>query len=133
MSPRIGVRGRLATARRPARRNGHVDGGADLAPGVKDCNEADLGAQMLWVGRDHAQRLGGCLEQNGVDDGLVLESDRRDRRGQGEDDMEIGHRQELGLAGGKPFRPRLPLALRAMPVAAGIIGDTDQSARGAAF
>ncbi len=104
-----------------------------LAPGVKDRNEADLGAQVLRVGRDHAQRLGRCLEQDGVDGGLVLEGDRRDRRGQREDDMEIGRRQELSLSGRQPVGAGLPLALRAMPVTAGIIGDSDQSARGAAF
>ena len=37
-----------------------------LAPSVKDCNEADLGTEMLWVGRDCAQRLSRGLEQSSV-------------------------------------------------------------------
>ena len=37
--------------------------------------------------------------------------------------MEIGNRQKFGLARGEPLHPRRSLALRAMAVAAGIIGD----------
>jgi hypothetical protein len=43
-----------------------------LAPGVKHRKEADLGAQVLGVSRDGAQRLSGSPEQNVVDDLLVL-------------------------------------------------------------
>jgi len=99
-----------------------------LAPGVKDRQEADLGAEMLWLGRDQAQRLGCRLEQDGVDDSLVLECDLGDRRGQREDDMEIRRRQKLGLPGRQPVGAGLPLTLRAMPVPAGIVSDPDQAA-----
>ena len=75
-----------------------------LAPGVQHGDEADLGAEMLGIGGDRAQRLGRGLEQDGVDRSLVLEGDRGDRRRQGEDDVEVGHRQQLGLPRGEPFR-----------------------------
>ena len=53
-----------------------------LAPGVEHGDDADLGAEVLGIGGDGAQRLGGGPEQDGVDDGLVLEGDRGDRRRQ---------------------------------------------------
>ena len=50
------------------------------------------------------QRLGGGAEQEIVDGGLVLEGDLGDRRRQGEDDVVIGDRQQIGLALGEPLR-----------------------------
>jgi hypothetical protein len=45
--------------------------------------------------------------------------------------MEVWHRQQLGLPGGEPFGPGRPLALRAMPIAARIVGIADDPAGGA--
>ena len=50
-----------------------------LAPGVQHGDQADLGAEMLGIGGDDAQRLGRRLEQDAVDDRLVLEGDGGDR------------------------------------------------------
>jgi hypothetical protein len=72
--------------------------------------------------------VGGGLEQDRVDDGLVLEGDLGDRRGQGEDEVEIGNRQEFGLPVRQPLRPRLPLTLRTMTIAAGVVGDPRDAA-----
>ena len=69
------------------------------------------------------QRLGGGPEQEVVDGGLVLERDRADRRRQGEDDVVIGDRQEFGLALGQPLPRRRALALWAVTIAAGVVGD----------
>jgi len=44
-----------------------------LSPAVQHCNETDPGTEMFGVGGNEAQRLGGCPEQDGVDDLLVLE------------------------------------------------------------
>ena len=93
--------------------------GQRRAPGVEDGGEADVRAQMLRVGGDGGQRLGGGPEQEVVDDGLVLERDRADRRRQGEDDVIVGNREEFGLALGQPLPRRRALTLRAVPVAAG--------------
>ena len=60
-----------------------------LAPGVQDGEEADLGAEVAGVGSDRAERLGDGAEEQTVDDGLVLGGDLGDRRGHGEDDMEV--------------------------------------------
>ena len=48
--------------------------------------------------------------------------------GKCEHDVEIGNRQKFGLACGKPLRPRRALTLRAMAVAAGIVGDARHAA-----
>jgi hypothetical protein len=62
-------------------------------------------AEVFGVGADNADRLGRRLEQDVVDDRLVLKRDRRDRRRHGEDDMEIGDRQQFGAAIGEPLEP----------------------------
>ena len=69
--------------------------------------DAYLGAEMARIGGDGGERLGGGAEQDRVDDGLVLESDRTCRRRQGEDDVEIRHRQQFGLPLSEPFGPAL--------------------------
>ena len=99
-----------------------------LSPGVEHGHQPDLGAEVLGIGGDDAQRLGRRLEQDGVDHGFVLEGDLGDRRRHGEDDMEVRHRQQIGLAVRQPLGTGQPLALRAMPVAAGIIRDADLAA-----
>ena len=42
--------------------------------------------------------------------------------------MEVGHGQELGLSGGEPLRPRQPLALRAVAIAARVVRDAGRAA-----
>ena len=102
--------------------------GEGLAPAVQHRDEADLGAKMPGIGGDHAQRLGRCLEQDGVDYRLVLEGDRGDLGRQGEHDVEVADRQEIGLAGGQPVPCRRALAFGAMPVAAAVIGNPAMAA-----
>jgi hypothetical protein len=97
--------------------------GERRAPGVEHGGEADARAQMLGIDGDGGQRLSGCPEQEVVDGGLVLERDRADRDRQGEDDVIIGDRQQFGLTLGEPLPGRRALTLRAVAVAAGIVGD----------
>ena len=97
--------------------------GERRAPGVEDGGEADARAQMFGIGGDGGQGLGGGPEQEVVDDGLVLERDRADRRRQGEDDVIVGDWQKLRLAFFEPLPRRRALTLRAMSIAAGIVGD----------
>jgi hypothetical protein len=65
---------------------------------VKDRKESDLGAEMLRVGGDGAQRLSRSPEQNVVDDLLVLKSNGNDGLRYGEDHMKIRGVEKLGLA-----------------------------------
>src|SRR3954447_15882171 len=104
-----------------------------LAPGMEHSDEADLGAEMARIGGDRAQCFGRRPEQDGIDRGLVLESDFGGRRRQGEDDVEIRHRQQFGLSFDYPGGARRSLAFRAMPVAARIIGDANETALRAAL
>jgi len=46
-----------------------------LSPGVKDGEEADLGAEVFGVARDGEQCLGSGSEENGVNDLLVVKGD----------------------------------------------------------
>ena len=92
-------------------------------PCVQHGCDADPGAEMLRVGGNGQHRLGAGPEQDIVDRLLVLVCDVGERRRQGEDDMVVGHRQEIGLASLQPVACDGALALRAMPVAAGIVGD----------
>ncbi len=82
--------------------------------------------RCFGVGGDGRERLGGGLEQEIVDDGLVLERQGADRRRQGEDDVIIGNRQQLGLSLGEPLLGGRRLTLRAVPIAAGVVGDARQ-------
>ena len=115
---------------RPVRRQGAAGNddvdmgmmGERRAPGVQHGGQADARAQMLPVGGEGSRRLGGGPEQEVVDGGLVLERDRADRSRQGEDDVTIGTRQKLRLALGEPLPRRRALTLRAVTVAAGIVG-----------
>src|ERR1700726_425557 len=65
-------------------------------------------------------RVSAAVLSNRLDDRLVVIGDIGDRSGQGEDDMEIRHGQEIGLAVGQPFFGSSGLALWAMPIAAGV-------------
>ena len=58
--------------------------GQRRAPGVQHGGEADARAEMLRVGGDGGQRLGGGPDEEVVDGGLVVERDRAERRRQGE-------------------------------------------------
>jgi hypothetical protein len=90
-----------------------------LAPCVEHRDEADLGAEVLGIGRNGAQRLGCGPHQDVVDHGLVVECDLAERGRQREHDVEIGHRQQFGSAGIEPRGTRQTLTLRAVPVVAG--------------
>ncbi len=60
-----------------------------LAPAVQHREEADLCDQVLGIGGDGAQRLGGGSEQKTVDERLVLIGDGCNGFRQREDDVKI--------------------------------------------
>src|SRR5271169_2211495 len=93
------------------------------APAVEHGGDADAGAEMLWIGGDREQCLGRRAEQQIVDHRLVLVGNRGDLGRQGEDQVEIADREQVGLAGGEPVLRRRALALGTMAVAAGVVGD----------
>ena len=85
--------------------------------------DADAGAEVLGIGGDREQRLGRDLEQQIIDHRLVLVGDVRNGSRQGEHHVIVRHWQQLGLARGQPFPCGCALALWAMPVTAGVVGD----------
>jgi hypothetical protein len=66
---------------------------------------------MPGIGGDREQRLGRRAEQQIVDHRLVLVGDRGDLGRQGEDQVEVADRQEIGHAGSEPALRRRALAL----------------------
>ena len=102
-----------------------------LSPGVQHRDRADLGAEIATVGGDVAQGLCRGAEQDGIDHRLVVERDLGGRRRHGEHDVEVRHRQQFGLALREPVGARQALALRTVPVAAGVVGVANQPAVGA--
>ena len=99
-----------------------------LSPGMQDRDAADLCAEPARIGSKRRHRLSGGLKQDGIDDGLVLESDRCDRCRKRKDDVEIGNRQQVGFSRGKPRGSGSSLTLRTMPIPAGIISDACHAA-----
>ena len=99
--------------------------GQGLAPAVQDRDHAGLDSKIFGIGSDGADRLGRSLEEDIVDDRLVLKRDRCERGRHGEDEMEIRDWQKFGAAIGQPLGAGQALALGTVPIAAGIIGDTD--------
>ena len=99
-----------------------------LAPGVQHGEEADLGAEVARVGGDGAQRVGDGPEEQAVDDGLVLDGDLGDGRGDGEDDVEVLGGQQVRAATFEPLGAGQRLAGGTVAVAAGIVPDAPMAA-----
>ena len=68
--------------------------GQGLAPGVEHRRDADFSAQMLGIAGKLLQGLGGSLEQQVVEAPLVHADQGIELMGQGEDDVEVGNRQQ---------------------------------------
>lgn len=71
---------------------------------MQNGEEADLGAEMLGIGGDGAQRLGGGAEQQTVDERLVLVRNGRNGLRQREDDVKVLRVEQLGAAILQPLR-----------------------------
>jgi hypothetical protein len=99
-----------------------------LSPGVQHGGYDDIGTEVLRIASDREERLRRCFEQEPVDRRLVLIGDRPDRGRQRKDDMEVGDGKQLGFTPGEPFCSRPPLALRAVAVATGVVGDAREGA-----
>ena len=93
------------------------------SPCVEDGGDADASAEVLRVSRDRHHRLRCRAEQQVVDDRLVLPGDVRDLGRQGEDDMEVADRQQVGFALCQPDAGSSALALGTVPIAAAVVRD----------
>ena len=94
-----------------------------LSPGVQDAQHADLRTEVPRVRRDLAERRGARLEEPRVQARTIPIGQRQERMRQREDDVHIGHIEQLTLACVEPALPSLRLALRAVSVPTRVIGD----------
>ena len=90
---------------------------------MQDQGDADPRTEVLRIRGDGALGLGGEGEQKTVNHLLVGVGDGADRGGQGEHQVVIIHREQVRLTRLEPAQRGARLALRAMPVAARVVGD----------
>jgi hypothetical protein len=89
-----------------------------LPPGVQDGQRADARTEALWIARDHEQRLASGGKQDVVEPTRIGHSEGVERVRDGEDDVKVGHGQELALPLLRPALAGLGLTTRAMAVPA---------------
>src|SRR4030095_573991 len=94
-----------------------------LPPSMEHGQKADVSTQVLGIGGDDAQRGGRGAKQDAVDDFLVLQGNSSHRVSNGEDDVKIGNRQQLGAVLCQPFGPGQGLTLVAVAIGAGVVTD----------
>src|SRR5277367_4193269 len=74
-----------------------------FASGQENGEEADTGSQMFRITGNGEQSFGGGAKQDVIDRLFVVEGDPGDLFGNGENDVEIGDRQQFGLPAFQPF------------------------------
>jgi hypothetical protein len=85
--------------------------------------ESDLGAQMFGIASYFQKGFRTGAEQEVIEDPLVLQGELGKLVGQGEDNMDVGDRQEFVLASRDPLIAGSALAFWAMPIAATVERD----------
>ena len=94
-----------------------------LVPGMEHAEEADVGAERLGITNDFEQGFSAGAAEQTVDHLLILQGQRRQEVREREDDMDVGGRQEFPTARLQPTVSGVSLALGAVPVSAGVVGD----------
>ena len=103
--------------------------GHGRAPAVQHGGDTDPRAEALGICSDSERCLGRCLHQQVIDHALVLVGDVAQLARQRVDDVKVRYRQQLRFTVGQPSACRRTLALRAMPIAAGVVRDFGMAAR----
>jgi hypothetical protein len=98
---------------------------------MEHAEETDLGAQVFGIAGNLDQRFSTETEQQRVDQFLVLQCERRQEMGHGEDDVGIGDGQKFFPALLDPAQTGIGLAFRAMPIPARVVGVAGIAATGA--
>src|SRR5271168_53557 len=102
-----------------------------LTPGVQHAEEPDFGAEVSRIPGDFHQCFRTGAKQEIVDELLVLQGQWRQFTRKREDHMHVARREKFSPTCGDPAFPRRRLTLRAVPVAAGVVGDGAIPAAGA--
>src|SRR5260370_42031383 len=90
---------------------------------MQHTEEADLRAQVFRIATDLEKCFCTGAEQQIVDDFLVLQSQWSKLRRKCEDHMDVARREELSSTCGDPAFPGRGLTLRAVSIAAAVVGD----------
>ena len=99
-----------------------------LIPSVQHAEEADLGAEMFGIASDFEKGFRTGAEQEIVDDLLILQGQWCQLARQGEDNMDVARREQLAATCCEPAVASPGLTLRAVPIAARVVGDGAMSA-----
>jgi hypothetical protein len=97
--------------------------GESLPPGVQDGGDAELGTEVLGISGELLQGSSGGAEEQVIEPARVDADQGAQGVRQGEDDVEVRHRQEQRLLRHQPLGSLGALTLRAVAIAAGVIGD----------
>jgi hypothetical protein len=89
-----------------------------LSPSVEHTKKADICTQMFWIAGKFEQRRCTSSEQQIVKQSLVLQHERREFVGQGEDDVKVRDGQQLSPALGEPTGAGAALTRGAVPITA---------------
>ena len=102
-----------------------------LIPGVQHAEEADLRTEVFWITCDLQKRFRTGAKQEIVDELFILQGEWRQLARKSEDNMHVGRREKL-LAARCELAVASPcLTLRAVPIAARVVGDGTMSAASA--
>src|SRR5258706_3457217 len=94
-----------------------------LIPGMQHGEEADFRAEVFRISSDFEKCFCTGAEQQIVDDFLVLQSQWSKLWRKCEDHMDVARREKFSLTCGDPAFPGRGLTLRAVAIAAAVVGD----------
>src|ERR1700722_635086 len=94
-----------------------------LTPGVQHGEEAEFRAEVLRIASDFEKCFRTGAEQQIVDDFLVVQNQCGKLRRKCEDHMDVARREKFSLPCGDPAFAGRGLTLRAVSIAAAVVGD----------
>ena len=94
-----------------------------LAPGVQHAEEANLCTEVSRMASHFEKGFGTSAEQEIVEDLLILQRQWRQAAGEREDHVQVVGRQKFTPTRGDPPFPSSDLTLRAVAIAAAVVGD----------
>src|SRR5262247_2423852 len=94
-----------------------------LSPGMEHHEESKLSTEMFRVSSHLQQGLGSRPKEQVIDDSLVLPRQKTELFRQGENNVEIAHRQEFLSTRLHPLGSGRSLAFWTMTIAARVVGD----------
>jgi hypothetical protein len=90
---------------------------------MQNGEEADFSSEVLGVGGNFEHGLRAGAEQQIVEQPWVTLTQRVQLMGQGKDDVEVGHAEQILFAPCQPALACLSLALGTVAVATGVVGN----------